>query len=329
MLALVVLGGVAFGNPATDYIDAQMEIDTRIAMLHLQYAATAYGSGPEFEANLKRIQLEAKEVVLAAQAIEEWPGGDQGLNDAVAQRAAHSVVWFEQTLPAMVALERGPHPRDADQLQYETLYHLSQVSEEQDVERVSATLEAFAQANRVMLMDPGPLYPEPPELELALPGPPSALPADMRVSFAIGHYNEMVVLQDAVWEVWNQGVDLAPQALIAHQPELAQAVEQVQGVPPWMGDDTLTAALSATGETLLELHGLLSQAAELDMRLFLFGKKRRQRDALIDQVNAAVEPLNAEVDGAFQSFEQAWGILAYEQYMDQVAAWASGAQGAP
>lgn len=323
MLAMLMIGGVASGSPATDYMDAQMEVDARVASLYLHYTAAVLGAQPDPDQAIAAVQQEATALLEHAASLPEWPGDDHGLSAAVTQRAEHSVLWFEQTLPTMVSLDSGPHPRDPDQLQFETLLHLSEVTDQQDLDRINAALAAFAQANRILLQDPGDALPEPPTLVLELPGKPSALPSLIRVNFAIAHNNEMVVLQEQVQEVWNVGIELEPLSLMAHRPELEQAVRQIQAVPPWMGDETLTAALSANGEGLLALYGLLVQAAELELRVFLFGKKRRQRDSLIQQVNDGVDPLNAMVQSAWTAFEEGWHFAEYEAHLDELAQWAA------
>lgn len=320
MLATVLFGGVAFGSPATDYIDTQLQIDSRLVGLHLHYTANIIGAQPDPDQALAVAQQEAQAVLRDAEALEEWAGGDQGLSAAVTQRAEHSVLWFEQTLPTMISLDSGPHPRDADQLQFETLLHLSEVTEIQDVDRINDALSAFAANNRILMEDPD-LVLDPPEWRVELPGKPSALPCVVRVNFAIAHNNEMVILQDQVLDEWNAGIEMEALALIAHRSELEKAVKEIQAVPAWMGDATLTAALSANGQGLLELYGLMIQAAELDLRLFLFGKKRRQRDALVDQVNESVEPLNAAVQAAWTDFGEGWRIAERDQYLEELAQW--------
>lgn len=322
MLATVLFGGVAFGSPATDYIDAQLAIDLRVGSLYLQYTASAGGSQADSEEAMAMLQKEAHAILSDAEALEEWAGADHGLSAAVRQRAEHSVLWFDQTLPTMLSLDSGPHPRDADQLQFETLLHLSKVTETQDLDRINDALAAFAEDNRVRLQDPEDLNLEPPMWLIELPGNPSALPNLVRVNFAIAHNNEMVLLQDEVLDMWNVGVDMEASALIAHRPELEKAVLELQAVPPWMGDETLTGALSANGEGLLELYGLMIQAAELDLRLFLFGKKRRQRDGLVDQVNESLEPMNLAVEAAWTDFTEGWRIAERDQYLKDVARWA-------
>ena len=327
MLAMLMIGGVATGSPATDYVDAQMEVDARVAALYLHYTASVLGAQPDPQQAMAAVHGEATALLQHAASLPKWPGDDHGLSAAVTQRAEHSVLWFEQTLPTMVSLDSGPHPRDPDQLQFETLLHLSEVTDQQDLDRINAALAAFAQANLILLQDPGDPAPEPPVLVLELPGNPSALPSLIRVNFAIAHNNEMVVLQEQVQDVWNVGIELDPLSLIEHRSELEQAVEEIQAVPAWMGDDTLTAALSANGQGLLELYGLLVQAAELDLRVFLFGKKRRQRDSLVQQVNDAVDPLNATVQTAWAAFEEGWHFAEYEAHLEEMAQWAA-AQGA-
>ncbi|MFT5585361.1 MAG: hypothetical protein ACI9VR_002950 [Cognaticolwellia sp.] len=322
MLALL-LGGVASGSPATDYIDAQVAVDLQLQSLYVNYTVGAVLAGTESAPVLAAAQEQIHGLLVVAQGQESWPGGDQGLNAAVIQRAEHSVLFFDQTLPTMVSLAGSAYPRDADQLQFETLTHLSKVTDAQDVERMSAALVAFGDANRVQILD---RVPEPlgaPTLELGLPGYPSALPSTVRVGFAIGHHNEMVGLNDQVLSAWNAIVVMESADVESQRPVLEEAVQELSEVPPWMGDETLSAAMAANGEALLGLVDQLMQSAALDMRVFLFGKKRRQRDSLLKEVNQRVPALNAKVLAAQEVFVESWQIDAYEQHIDALAKWAA------
>lgn len=322
MLAFVLLGGVANGSPATDYIDAQMAIERQLDALYVHCTAGSVLAGPEGAPVLAAAQKQVHTLLIAAQGQAQWLGDDQGLNAALVQRAEHSVLFFDQTLPTLVSLSSSAHPRDADQLQFETLTLLSQVTDAQDAERMSVALVAFGNANRVRIVEDALSEAlEPPKLVLDLPGEPSTLSSLVRVSFAVGHHNEMVALHDQVLSAWNAIVALESSDMQAKHPVLEQAVQELREVPPWMGDDTLTESMAANGEALLGLVDRLVQSAALDMRLFLFGKKKRQRDRLIEEVDDAVPELNAKVLTARVAFEESWQLHAYEQHIGELAKW--------
>ena len=323
MLAFVLLGGVANGSPATDYIDAQMAVERQLEALYVRCTAGAVLAGPEGAPVLAAAQQQVHALLMAAQGQAQWLGGDQGLNAALVQRAEHSVLFFDQTLPTLVSLSSSAHPRDSDQLQFETLTLLSEVTDAQDAERMSVALVAFGNANRVRILEDALSESlEPPKLELDLPGEPSTLSSMVRVSFAMGHHNEMVALNDQVLSAWNAIVALESADVQGQRPVLEQTVQALREVPPWMGDDTLTESMAANGQALLGLVELLVQSAALDMRLFLFGKKKRQRDSLLEEVDDAVPALNAKVLTARAAFEESWQVHAYEQHIGELAKWA-------
>lgn len=321
MLALVLFGGVASGSPV-DYLDAQFQVDQQLEVLYVRYTVSSVLAGEQIAPVLADAQHQAHAVLNAAHTLEEWPGDDKGLNEALIQRAQHSVLYFDQTLPTMVSLITASQPRDADQLQYETLLNLSEVTDAQDVERLNRAILSFAKANRVRVDEEPPAPLKLPTLELDLPGRASDLPDEVRVTFAIGHHNEMIERHDQVLSAWND-LTLLESAKIAEQrPVVELAVQELKQVPPWMGDDTLTSALTADGEGLLELVDLMVQSAELDMRVFLFGKKKRQRDSLLRQVDSALPSLNANAQQAVASFLDAWQISAYERHIEELHQWA-------
>jgi hypothetical protein len=326
MLALL-LSGVASASPAVDYIDSQMRLDYQMEALYVRYTVDAVRAGTGGGDSLALAQSQAREFLETAQSLEPWPGDDGGLNQALVLRAEHCVLFFEQTLPTMVGLIGGAHPRDADQLQFETLLNLSEVTDVQDMERLNASLHAFGDANRVRITDEPPDLVDPPVLEVELPGPASGLSSAVRVSFAIAHHNEMVLYNDEVLAVWNDLVVSESSTVQGQRGGLEQAVQELKEVPPWMGDDTLTTAMSANGEALLGLVDLLIQSAELDMRVFLFGKKRRQRDGLLEEVEYTVPTLNAAVRAAQRSFMESWHVDAYEQHNKDLVEWAASQRG--
>ena len=84
----------------------------------------------------------------------------------------------------------------------------------------------------------------------------------------------------------------------------------------------MTESMAANGQALLGLVELLVQSAALDMRLFLFGKKKRQRDSLLEEVDDAIPALNAKVLTARAAFEESWQVHAYEQHIGELAKWA-------
>lgn len=250
---------------------------------------------------------------------------DQGLLAAAIAMYAVAEQIFEESLPEAFELLTRERVRNADLARLEALTRHIEDAPGAAHAKLMTAYRAFLASKGWRTVPAREAAAEPPEPAFTAPGippPGSRLDGDTHVAFAIRYRNEVLELRSTYVSSANRlmgamGADGATLEATRKQEleQVRSVLALVQKLEPWQGDATLREGLLACGRDFERtLERPVRAFAKAVGKGFTSQKQVDAANALIREIEGAVNAAIGKADAADRAFAERWAFEAYDAW---------------